>query len=121
MEVFFFSKSMNSEEVMTEKKEEYNPKDRMIYLKSPHIVLRDVNICEVRVNGEDPKYVLVPKGTIVVLENDAPHYCRTKENGCSFGCLYKITETSGVEIEERFIGRVVAIPPQFVDLRHDVL
>ncbi len=106
---------------MGQNNEEYNPKDRVIYLKCPHILLQDITLCEIRNSGENPKYILVPKGTVVTLEDDRIVPCRTKEGGRSSGSLYKITETRGVEIEDRFIGRTVVIPDMYVDVREDVL
>ncbi len=106
---------------METKEEEYNPKDRVVYLNCPHVVLEDVHLYEIRNSGEDPKVIFVPKGTIVMLTDDRIVPCRTKERRRGSGCLYKLTETRGVALEDRLVGRVVAIPDEFVDVREDVL
>ncbi len=105
---------------MGETREEYRPQDTPIYSKCLLLVTQDLTVVEIRRYNEDPERIPLKKGTIVMLIDGRPTFCAT-EKICGMGPLVKITETRGLEIPDRYIGRTVVIPARCLKLHPNVL
>ena len=62
---------------------------------------------------DTPVKVSLKKGLRVTLWNEELSICATAEQ-LAFGPNVKIEETKGVDMEERWIGKVFTVPAQFL-------
>jgi len=100
--------------------QEFKPRDRNIYLRCHLRIKKDITLIELSEHNGEPRYVSLKKGTSVSLIDDRIALCGTTD-GCANGPRVRIEETSGVEVPSEYIGGILTLPSDCLELHPNVL